>query len=160
MIEPCGLNSHPVHIEAAVFNVAKLTSGAHLVHIHGKVGRFHLLGHDLLEVGLAAGGMKKELSVGAVVKGTEEGDALNVIPVKVGDEDVGGKGAVAELALEFASEDTETGAAIKDVNLIVDAHFHAGGIASVAEILGLWSGRGPAHAPKLNLHSAPVIRPQ
>ena len=97
------------------------------------------------------------MAVGAVVKRAEEGNSLDVIPVKVGDEDVGGKGTVAEFALEFASEDTESGAAIKDVDLIVDPHFHAGGVASVAEILGLWSGRGPAHAPKLYLHSAPVI---
>ena len=64
MIEPCRLDSHPVHVEAAVFNVAKLAAGAHLVHIHGEVGRFHLLGHDLLETGLAAGGMKEEWPLG------------------------------------------------------------------------------------------------
>jgi hypothetical protein len=70
----------------------------------------------------------------------------------MGNENVGGEGAVAELAAEFVAEHAESGAAVEDVDLISDAHFDAGGVASVAQILGLWSGRGTAYAPKLNSH--------
>ena len=93
-----------------------------------------------------------EAAVWTLVQGTEEGHPLDVIPVEMRNENMCGKGAVAELAFQFAAEHTEAGAAVEDVNLISDAHFDAGGIASVAQVLGLWSGRGAAHAPKLNLH--------
>ena len=59
---------------------------------------------------------------------------------------------------QFVSEHTESGAAVEDVNLISDAHFDAGGVASVAHVLGLWSGRRPAYAPKLHVHNFDVRR--
>ena len=59
---------------------------------------------------------------------------------------------VGELALEFVPQYAEAGAAIEDVDLISQTHFDAGGIAPIAQVLGLWSGRGAAYAPKLNSH--------
>jgi len=61
--------------------------------------------------------------------------------------------AVGELAFEFLAEHAESGAAIEDEDAITHAHFHAGGVASVAQVLGLWRGRGAAHAPELNSHT-------
>src|ERR1700751_1940316 len=60
--------------------------------------------------------------------------------------------SVAELALQFAAEHAKSGTAVKDKDLVSDAHFDAGGVASGAQVLGLWSGRGTAHPPKLNSH--------
>jgi len=60
--------------------------------------------------------------------------------------------SIAELAFKFVAEHTKSGAAVEDVNLISDADFYALGIPPVAQVFGLWSGRGTAHAPKLNLH--------
>src|SRR5580765_6642004 len=77
--------------------------------------------------------------------------------MKVRDKDVGGKWLSAELTLQCMAKHTESRAAVEDVDLISDAHFHAGGIASVAQVLGLWSGRGAAHAPKLNSHKPRVM---
>ena len=65
---------------------------------------------------------------------------------------MGGKGAVAEFTLQLLAEDAETGAAIEDVDAIAEAYFDAGGIASVAHVLGLWSWGGTAHAPELDPH--------
>ncbi len=75
-----------------------------------------------------------------------------MIPVKVRDEDVRAERTVAELAFQSVAEHTKAGAAVENINLVSDAHFYAGGVASIAQVLGLWSGRGAAHAPKLNLH--------
>jgi len=113
-----------------------------------------LLDHNLFQAARAAGGMEEELTLWAVVQGTEKRHPLNVIPMKVRDEDVGGKWLWAELTLQCMAEHTESRAAVEDVDLISDANFHAGGIASVAQVLGLWSGRGAAHAPKLNSHKS------
>src|ERR1700675_468726 len=99
-----------------------------------------------------AGGMKKELAVGAVVQRTKKRHALNVVPVEMRNEDMRGKRPVAELALQFVSQHAKAGAAVEDVNLIAQANFDAGGIAPVAQVLGLWSGRGAPHAPKLDSH--------
>ena len=71
---------------------------------------------------------------------------------------MGSERAIAELAKKFVAEHAEPGTAIEDINLISDAHLDAGGIASVAQVLGLWSGRGAAHAPKLNLHKPRLVR--
>src|SRR5579872_2916506 len=96
--------------------------------------------------------MEHKAALGTLVQRAKERHALDVIPVEMRNENVGGKRAIAELALQFLAKHTKAGAAIEDVDLISDAHFHAGGVASVAQVLGLWSGRGAAHAPKLNLH--------
>ena len=62
------------------------------------------------------------------------------------------KGRSPNSRCQFVAQHAEAGAAVEDVDLISQAHFDAGGIASVAQVLGLWSGRGAAHAPKLNSH--------
>jgi hypothetical protein len=52
--------------------------------------------------------------------------------MKVRDEDVRAEWTVSEFPLQRMSEHAKTGAAVEDVNLISDADFYAGGVASVA----------------------------
>src|ERR1700733_4386753 len=154
MIQPRGLDADAVfHVDASVFDIAKTALRAHLVEIHRKVRRRHLLGHHLLNVASPSGRMKVELALGIVVKRPEKRHALNVVPMKMRDENMRRKRALAKLALQFVPEYTESRAAIEDVNLVADAHFDAGGISSVAHVVGLWSGRRAAYAPKLNSHT-------
>ena len=65
---------------------------------------------------------------------------------------MGGKGTVAELILQLLAEHAESGAAIEDVDAVAEAHFDAGGVASITHILGLWGRRRTANAPELNPH--------
>ena len=102
------------------------------VEVDGKVGRGHLLGHDLLEAASAAGRVEDEVAVWTVVEGAEERHALDVVPVEMRNENVRGKGTRTEFVAQFAAQHAEAGAAIEDVNLISDANFDAGGVASVA----------------------------
>ena len=60
-----------------------------------------------------------------IVERAKERHALDVIPVKVGDEDMGTERSIAELALQRVAEHTESRAAVEDVNLVCDAHFYA-----------------------------------
>src|SRR5215469_1563793 len=95
-----------------------------------------------------------ETTLGTVVERAKKRHALNVIPVKVRHKDMRTEGLVPKLALQRVPKHTKPRAAVEDVNLVSDAHFYAGGVTPIAQILGLWSGRGTAHAPKLNLHKS------
>src|SRR5215831_15517484 len=96
--------------------------------------------------------MKNELAVRALVKRTKEGHALNVIPVEVRDENMRGERLLGEFFFERVAEHAKPSAAIEDVDAIPKAHLHARGVPPVTQVLGLWSRRGAAHAPKLNEH--------
>ncbi len=71
------------------------------------------------------------------------------------DEDVGTDRLALGVALELLSERAQSGAAVEDEEAVADAHFDAGGVASIAQVVGLGSRRGPAHAPELNTHTFP-----
>ena len=71
---------------------------------------------------------------------------------------MGGKWPVAEFTLQLLAEHAESGAAIEDVDLVAEAHFDAGGVASVAHVLGLWGRRRTAHAPELDPHRLVTAR--
>jgi hypothetical protein len=78
-----------------------------------------------------------------------------VVPVKMGDEDVGANGLPRGVALELLSQGAQSGAAIEDIKVVADAHFDAGGVPSVAQVVGLGSWRGSTHTPELNPHTPP-----
>src|SRR5438270_3383215 len=102
--------------------------------------------------------MKDELALGAVVERTKKRHALNVVPMKMGNENMRGKRPLGEFALQFMSQYAKAGAAIEDVDLISDAHFYARGVAPVTQVLGLRSGRRAAHSPKLDAHKLLLVR--
>jgi len=92
------------------------------------------------------------MSAGVVVEGAEKRHALNVVPMKMGNKNVGVKLAVAEFVLQLIPQHAEAGAAIEDINALSNANLDARGIAPVAQILGLWRGRRTTYAPKLDPH--------
>ena len=83
------------------------------------------------------------------VDGREEGQALDVIPVRVGNEE----GEIERLGLEFFQErDTEltqAGAGIEDDDVLAGADFDTGSIAAVVNGAASRSGDGAANTPKL-----------
>src|SRR5579863_8437751 len=99
--------------------------------------------------------MKVKAIFPVVVKRTEERNALNVIPMKMGDENVGGNRGSIEFVAQRLPQNPEAGATIKYVKLIANAHFHAGSVAAVAHIFRLRSGRRPPNSPELNPHMSP-----
>ncbi len=58
----------------------------------------------------------------------------------------------AEFSLQLLPEDAKSGTAIEDVDTLSGTDFDAGGVPSVAHILGLWAGRRTAYAPELDPH--------
>ncbi len=153
MVEPGSLELHTVfHGDTAAIEVVEIAAGFHLVDLHRKIRRGHLIGKNLFKAAGSAGALERKTILRIGIKRTEKRHALNVVPMKMGDEDVGGKGAVSEFTLQLLAEYAETGAAIEDVNAIAETHFDAGGIAPVTHVFGLWSGGGTAHAPELDPH--------
>jgi hypothetical protein len=74
----------------------------------------------------------------------------------MGHENVGRNRAVTELAFQLMTQDAEACAAIEDVNAVAEAQLHAGGVASVAHVFGLWRGSRSTHAPEINPHSLKI----
>jgi len=90
-----------------------------------------------------------------VVKRTEEWNALNVIPMEMRDENMGGNRGAIEFVAKRLPQNPKAGAAIKYIKFIANAHFHAGSVAAVAHIFRLRSGRRPSNSPELNPHMSP-----
>jgi hypothetical protein len=85
--------------------------------------------------------MELETILRVVIERTEEGHSLDVIPMKMGHEDVRTDRMTIKLAAECLPQYPHTGSTVEDIETVSNPHFHAGGIASVAHVLGLGSGR-------------------
>src|SRR6266404_6152993 len=96
--------------------------------------------------------MEEEVIIRAGVKRSEEGDALNVVPMKMGKKNVRVNGTVLVLLDQLLAQIAEAGAAVENIDLPVDADLNAGGIASVSQIFELGSGMGPPDAPEFHQH--------
>jgi hypothetical protein len=72
--------------------------------------------HD--EIGVATSGKVKRKVVAGVVQRTKEWNALDVIEVKVAEEDMSANGLIAEFLLQLLSKQPDSGAAIENQNLI------------------------------------------
>ena len=155
MIEPHGFDHHVVQRHSALLQVVEAALGFHLTHIDRKIRGGHLFFHHPLQSAKAAGGVERETVFRVVVERAEERDALDVVPVKMRDEDVGANRFALRVALQLLPERAQSGAAVEDVEVVAEANFDAGGVASVAQVVGLGSRRGSAYAPELNSHTLP-----
>src|SRR5207247_1008782 len=85
----------------------------------------------------------------------KEGETLNVIPMRMADQEVNSKRSRA--THEFAPEFTNTRSAIQDNQSVVRrAEFHAGGVATVNRRLISRGWYRTPRSPKSNLH--PCLR--
>ena len=74
--------------------------------------------------------------------------------MEVGKKDVSINRIGTTLGHQALAQVAESGAAIEDINMIIDPDFNAGGIAAIPHILQLWSWSGPANAPELDPHAS------
>src|SRR3984957_5355160 len=142
----------------AAFNIMEIAPRLHLINLHRKVRRSHLVGQHLFQAPGSGRALEEKAALRVGIQRSEEGHALYVVPMKVGDKDVCGKRAVSEFALQLLAQDAESCAAIEYVDTVTEAHFDAGGIASIAHVLGFWRWRGTAHAPELDPHRLVAAR--
>ena len=133
MVEPGGLHHHVVEREAALVEVIKLALRLHLHQADREEGRSHLLLHHALQAAGAAGTVEQE-AIGPLIQRAEERESLDMVPVKVGDEDVRENFAAYELLAELLAESAESGPAIEDIKVVAESNLDTGGIASVAQV--------------------------
>src|SRR5262249_25901126 len=140
MIEPLGVDHAIVESQAAFLDVAKLAACRHLIHVHRKIWIRHLFFERALEPARPAGGMKDERTALALIQRREEGNALNVVPMKVREENVRVERLAVGFLLQLLAQIAKPGATVKDVDVPIDAHFHAGSIAAITQVFRLRSG--------------------
>src|ERR1700741_5407291 len=144
-----------VQLGAAFLNIVEVAAGFHLAGIHREVGRCHLLFHHALQTARSSGRVENELVLAVLVQGTKERNSLDVIPMKMGNEDVGRDRPSVRLAFQLLPQCAKPGAAIKNVEAVSEADLDAGSVSSVAQVPGLGGGRGPTPSPELDLHTPP-----
>lgn len=88
-----------------------------------------------------------------VVEWFKEGDALDVIPVKVGKENTSFQALVPELRQKLLAEQAQSAPTVENQNVpLRSPNLQARGIAAVAKIIRRWRGSGTSHPPKAYLH--------
>src|SRR5580692_2665804 len=98
--------------------------------------------------------MKLEAVFRVIVERTKERNSLNVVPMKMGDENMSRNRLAIELVAHGLSKDAKAGAAVEDIKAVSNAHLDAGSITSIAHIFRLGSRRGSANSPELNTHTS------
>ena len=134
MVEPHGLHGAAFKLSAAFVDGAELAVRGHVTHVHGEIWVGHLFFKRLLQTARAAGRVKDERAIAIVIQRRKKRDALDVVPVKVRKKNV----RVDRVAIPFLgkllAQVAESGAAIENVNVPVDADFNTRGIAPVTQV--------------------------
>src|SRR5262249_6191996 len=86
-----------------------------------------------------------------LVNGKKKGEALNMIPMSMGEEQGDFHGGIVELGEQLAAERAQAGAAVENDDLVIGADLDARGVSAVAN--GGWAGCGDraADAPKFQV---------
>src|SRR5262249_55352899 len=153
MIEPLGVDHAIVEGQAAFLDVAKLAACRHFIHVHREIWVRHLFFERAFQPATPAGGVKDERTALALIERREKGNALDVVPMEVGEEDVGVERLAIGFLLQLLTQIAETGATVEDVDVPVDTYFHAGSIAPITQVFRLRSGCRTAHAPESDQHT-------
>ena len=144
MIRALRAHEHGADGEVEVLEFLDFDVARQLVKRHGKVGAFHLAGERGDETLARAFAAENPQAAAGIVNRPEERQALDVIPMRVREE----QRQVQRLFFEFLeqrlSQRPQTGAGIEDDNVIAVADFDAGGVAAIA--LGRRPGRGDGAA--------------
>lgn len=120
----------------------------HLGEGDGEERGFDGGGDGAFEAGAGAAPAQDADVLSGEVGGGEEGEALDMIPMGMGDQDPQPAGAPVEFAEQGFPEFADAGAGVQDDDIAAPADLHAGGIAAVSDGLGSGDGDRAPDAPK------------
>src|SRR5437588_9179513 len=80
---------------------------------------------------------------------------MNVVPVKVGNENVGEQRAAIRFMQQLVPQRAQACATIENIKRVAQTYLDTRGVAAIPQVLGLRSGRRSAHTPELDAHSPP-----
>ncbi|MNT23866.1 hypothetical protein D3C72_1593070 [compost metagenome] len=134
---------------------AVLDAGRHGRFADGKIAALQLHCHHVLDAA-PADAVKGAMQAHAVAgheQGREHGQAVDVVPVAVRDEDVRVDGLARR---QLLCQRKDAAARIEnDQAIVVGARFDARGVAAVARRARAGGGDGAAHTPEREFHSVP-----
>jgi hypothetical protein len=134
----------------AAREVAVLELGVEDLRWHREERRHHELGqHALQRQPVAKVSGPEAKAVALREEGPEEGQAADMVEMRVREEEVG----VERLAFEGLAEVADAGASVEEQQPLAAAHFERRGIAAVARRARPGAGNGAAHAPEAHAES-------
>src|SRR5581483_3849612 len=99
--------------------------------------------------------MKNELVRGVLIQRSEERDALDMVPVKMRNKNVGSKRLAVGPVMQSMAQSAKPRAAVENVGVGPHTHFHAGSVPAIAQVFRLRSWSRSAHSPELDSHTPP-----
>src|SRR5206468_8129887 len=119
MVQRQNQNSRVRDSERSFNQIDVLARAGKLRHVDRKVGiRHHSRKRVHHEIGVAASCEVKREVISRIVKRTKERNALNVVEMKMTEENMRADGLVAEFSFKLISKEADSRAAIKNQNLI------------------------------------------
>ena len=88
-----------------------------------------------------------------IVSRDKKGKAVDVVPVGMGEKQVGFANIMSE---KFFAQATDSGAGIQDDVAVIRNHLQATGIAAVFYIFRRWTGNASPNPPKLDRERHPI----
>ena len=114
----------------------------------GKLDRVHLAGERGAQPGPGPRGAENPEAAPLRIGGKEEGQALNMIPVRVGNEEGRAQRFFFEFVREIQTEPPDPAARVQNEQLIAEAQLDTGSITAVLHGLGAGGRDRAAHAPE------------
>src|SRR5215831_90388 len=115
----------------------------HGMHRNREIRASHLARDDLFQGQVSMFGTQDGQLGASNIGGSKKGDALNMIPVRMAQEQV--RVYRAWLRQQRLTQSPDARASVKDdERVVIEAHFDTGSIATVAHGGGPWCGYGPA----------------
>ena len=156
VVEPASDDTGAIDDEFIVArNFGELAGSRHGAQVHGKVGVGHLRLKDSLQAVAAEEFRTKAIKVEAILRRVQrgkEGNALDVVPVVVANEDVGLEGERGRRFRPATAEDADASAAIEDeASAVGGEKFETGRIAAITPGGTVHSGGRAAYSPKAQL---------
>src|SRR5262249_6720806 len=121
-----------------------------LTHRDWKEGRSHRLGHNLAEGRPGAVKTEDANCIFGIVRRLEEGEALNVVPVCMGDQQREFDRPGLKFFLQCHTKRPDAGARIEHDNFALCTQLDAGGIATVTQSVWAWHSYRATCSPELD----------
>src|ERR1700730_1781650 len=149
MIHKLGLHLHLADVKLHVLKFFDREMTRQLMQANREKGRLHLSGQDRAQTSARSFITQDPDQILAVVGGRKERQTLDVIPVRVCDEERQRDWLRSQLFFQRKTETANPGARVEHDNFAVCPHFYAAGIASIPDRGRPRHRERATHAPQL-----------
>src|SRR2546430_1608829 len=133
MIGDAGLDAHSADVKTALVKLLNPDIGGHFAQADREERAFHLAGEDIIQSVARAFVSENAQLVVRVVNGQKKWQTLDVVPMRVGEQQGEVQRLIAELGHQLAPKQPQTSARIKNNDLTIGADFDAGIITAVLD---------------------------